>query len=194
MLNFIVISSVDSNLARVSKASLSQQTLMELLVQDFSEIAQYQFQGRGAEFHPTCEWRGVQCNDDDEVFEISWDESFPDQKVPMDFAFIPPTVTTFMVCYNDLECAANFSELPGHLEYFRINSDNLTGSVTFETFPQSVQSFFASDNRLSGSIQLQNLPCAIEQVELKKNSLTGTLDLTGLPKTLVTLDLGQNCF
>uniref|UniRef100_A0A7S4KGK3 Leucine-rich repeat protein n=1 Tax=Paramoeba aestuarina TaxID=180227 RepID=A0A7S4KGK3_9EUKA len=165
---FRIALTLDESLGRLDNSVLSEQSLMELLVQNMHE--KNHFCDAGGDFHPIEQWNGVHFNVHGSVESIDWQNKFP-RGGSMDFQWIPLNALTVNVSTN-----------------------KLTGSVELSLLPEGIISFFAYNNSLSGSLDLTSLPKSLRDLHLDNNNLSGALDLTGLPPCFESLNLSNNRF
>ena len=90
---FLLSASVDPLLGRVDSSSLSQQTLMELLIANIEDRERFPLVLDTSVDALT--WRGVTANAIAEITEIQW--SYLSLLGTIDFAWIPPTVKLFVL-------------------------------------------------------------------------------------------------
>ena len=73
MCAFQLFLSVDPSLGRVDYNSLSDQTLMEMLIEGFDEETKRRYQDSHEMYLNVCELSCVVCDDDERVIEINID-------------------------------------------------------------------------------------------------------------------------
>ena len=177
-----------SHLGRLDYASLSQQTLMELLIEHIEEKAKIR-QEDGSDID---NWDGIDCNEDGNVTLIDWFRL--DLHGKIDLQWVPSTVIDFSVSSNWLKGSADISHLPTELESLFLDENSFSGTLDLTALPDCLERLNAFENKFSGSICLTCLPSNLGFLKLSKNSFSGTLDLTSLPDTLAHLDLSKNEF
>ena len=66
---------VDPSLGRLDYSLLSDQTLMEILIDGFDEKTKKRYQDERGMYLGVCEWPSIKCDCDDRVIEINIDSS-----------------------------------------------------------------------------------------------------------------------
>ena len=178
--------SLQGNIGRFEINSLSQQTLMELLVADMAYAALC----NAPDFIDKCEWPGITCDADASVIRIHLTMSGG----TVNLQGVPSTVKKLEMRSCDLFGTFASAALPRGLTYCALSSNSLTGSISIEYLPQELIAIFLSYNQLSGSINLRAAPPQLKLISFDANRLSGSLDLTGLPPCLSVLGLGENSF
>ena len=202
----------DALLARVDKANMSQQTLMELCVASITD--KFEFQTPSGDFKAIDEWEGVTLDDDGRIVEIRWGhEGMCDGE--FGFEWMPASVESFVViagvlggqlplhllprglaylnlCDNALEGSLRFAHLPPTITSIDVDSNLLSGSLDLRSLPETLESLCISRNRFEGEIHLDRLPRKMENLLAQENCLSGGVRACDLPETLVWLDLSSN--
>uniref|UniRef100_A0A7S4KIT3 Leucine-rich repeat protein n=1 Tax=Paramoeba aestuarina TaxID=180227 RepID=A0A7S4KIT3_9EUKA len=168
---FFATLSVDPSLGKSDKSSLSQQTLMELFVENITN--RQQIWGSREKIADLKKWQAIALNADDDVTSIEW---------------------TFFSWPVTLRGSLSFQWLPSTIEQIQIIGNSLSGTIDLEHLPDSLRLLDVALNDLAGSICLTNLPNSLTILNVSHNKLNGTLDLTKLPHSLRSLDLSQNFF
>ena len=70
MCTFRLFLSVDPSLGRVDYSSMSDQTLVEMLIDGFDDETKKTFQDSEGAYLDVCKCSGVECNDYERVIEI----------------------------------------------------------------------------------------------------------------------------
>ena len=206
---------VDQSLGRLDYDSLSDQALMEMLIDGMDEQEKQRYQDENKNFLDVCEWDAVEC-EGDRVTEIALSESkFTAKQFP--FLYMPPLVTYFKILVSNLHGTLDTKTLPRNLTYFYVGNNMLNESVSFADFPPqidyiclsynafcgkcalsdlpaTVTDFYAARNRFCGEIALNDLPPAMLYLFLAGNALTGSINIERLPKSIDIIDLSQNSF
>ena len=110
---FQLILSADSSIGRFDKNSLSDQTLMELLVDRLTHQAKYILRDSTEEFKDKCTWECVTCDVEDNVVQIHFMQPY---NGTLDFAFIPPKVRSFATKNQYFHGTIDTALLPSGLE------------------------------------------------------------------------------
>ena len=176
-----------ADIGRVDFASLSDQTLMEMLVEGFSEEIETKFQDEHGIFKDVCSWGGVKCDDEDNVTSIT----LIAQNAPISLEYIPPNVKRFEMYTADLTGTLETSGLPRHLKHFAIGGNGFTGTVNFPEFPGDLRVISLYSNEFSGSAILDALPRSLRVLIFRRNNFSGSLCLTNLPPNLKHLDASK---
>ena len=197
-----LLSSADEpTTARVTRETLSQQTLMELFLNNpYSDIG-YTDDGNAKVLKY---WHNVYRNKAGDVVEIRWAEE-PNfafdarQRVaqaatqPILLEWLPYTVRVLSIWRLRVQkFDANFIPLQAQ----RITLDNCSMEGTLETadLPSGLRDLSLSANALKGTVDLTQLPKKLRFLTLSKNSFSGGIDCSRLPFELESLDLSNNLF
>ena len=124
--------SVDSALGRLDYDSLTDQTLMEMLINGMDEDDKNLYQDESGNFLDTCEWPGVECtkteSDDDRVVKIILNSmTFSAKQFP--FNFLPPMVSYFDATNSNVHGTLETSHLPSKLTILFISFNKLHGPL-----------------------------------------------------------------
>mmetsp|Transcript_33682 Transcript_33682/g.52658 ORF Transcript_33682/g.52658 Transcript_33682/m.52658 type:complete len:243 (-) Transcript_33682:113-841(-) len=189
--------SIDSSLGKIDKSTLSQQTLMELLVENLNKSTNVFLDPNGS-YMEVSTWHGVTFRDDS-VKVIDWHFEFSDRGGScvhpggsIDLQWIPGTVISFHIGYLKLEGSVDTVVLPRGLERLRLDANKFCGTFLTEHLPRGLTHVGISRNNLSGSLDMTCLPAALREFIALGNSFSGTVDLTKLPGTLEQLSLSKN--
>ena len=99
-LKMISILSIDPALGRLDYDSLSDQALMEMLVEGIAQSKKAEFQDTHGNYRDTCDWSGTFCKDERVTgIVLSWKE-FGERQFPFDV--IPPLVERFIMKESNL--------------------------------------------------------------------------------------------
>ena len=71
--------------------ALSDQSLMELFVENVDDFHKAQFQNSDGTYKDTCKWIGIKCDKKRRVTRIHWEQEFPGTQWSghLDFALLP---------------------------------------------------------------------------------------------------------
>ena len=190
-LKMISILSIDPALGRLDYDSLSDQALMEMLVEGIAQSKKAEFQDTHGNYRDTCDWNGTLCKDERVTgIVLSWKE-FGERQFPFDV--IPPLVERFIMKESNLHGTLDTFVLPRALtDFFDIASNKLHGSVSFVGFPRSLKRINLNKNAFSGSCNLENLPDALLSLQAKTNQFSGEISLNALPAGMTELRLSYN--
>ena len=81
---------VDPSIGRVDCSLLSDQTLMEMLIDGFDDETKQEYQDKDGMYLDACRWSCVTCDDDQGVIQIDI-ESY-DVKGSLELCYAPPNV------------------------------------------------------------------------------------------------------
>ena len=210
---------VDPSLGRLDYDSLSDQALMEMLVNGLNTSCKNVFQDTKGNFIDVCDWPSIICDADERVTEIrkfSWLCSGT-----IDFDFIPPNVTKIKLNYffetayihgtlstallprqikaieivhMGIRGSFDLRSLPEHLTRIDISMNAFSGSCNLTALPAGLQKLNLCHNSFSGSVSLENLPASLEMLSIACNKLSGVLRFDSLPLALACLFIDQNGF
>mmetsp|Transcript_20450 Transcript_20450/g.31919 ORF Transcript_20450/g.31919 Transcript_20450/m.31919 type:complete len:246 (-) Transcript_20450:20-757(-) len=179
----------DSNgLGRLDYASLSEETLMEMLTDGISNLQ------RICEYDSPSDlsdWRSVNLTGD-QVTNIRWEDY--GLKGSIHLQWTPSHVRWLTVAINELVGTVDLCHLPETLEKLDLSRNMLTGSLHLNHLPDRLGALYLYSNRFSGSVTLTELPKSLKMFSVRENLLEGTLDLTALPADLNYLWLSYNAF
>ena len=184
---------VDPSLGRLDYESLSDQALMEMLVDGLVEFHKRVFQDANEHFHDVCEWAGIECNDG-RVEKVNLQErkvnKFTAKKFP--FEFIPPLVVSFKAYKTNMHGTLDPADLPVNLKILRVYENSLHGSLSFKAFPRKMEDITIFKNNFHGSIQLSDFPSSLMQLDAENNSFCGEVCLNDLPPRMQWLQISAN--
>ncbi|KNH03883.1 leucine-rich repeat protein [Perkinsela sp. CCAP 1560/4] len=196
-----------SALGRVDTKSMSQQTLLEVLVGDFGNTQA--FWNADGEFKEICDWDGVQfySTQSDVVYSIDWDaisvmrsSADADGTVygvehpvgSIDLRWIPSSVKYVSISELSLIGSIDTRSLPRELTFLRLLRNRLSGTFHTADLPHTLRIIMVSTNNLTGSLDLTRLPHRITLFDASHNAFSGSIDLRALPATLEHLSLNHN--
>ena len=179
----------DASIGRFDRNSLSDQTLMELFVEDLPEKEKYRLQDEEDDFKDIAHWEMVKLNDFHRVTSIQTERELGGS---LNFAYVPPLCLEIVAESASLLGTIETSALPDGLQLLSIRNNSLRGTFGFERLPQQMKYVDIYQNDFSGSAVLDNLPAALEDLDLSFNNFDGTVSLDLLPQTLQTLNMSQN--
>ena len=176
------------HVGRVDRASLSQQTLMELLIQGIENKKKITKENcSDIEY-----WDRLTFDEDGDVTRIDWVVFGLRGKI--DLQWLPSTVKYFQITFNALKGSVDLSHLPTKLESVFLDNNSFQGTLDLKALPGPLVTLSASRNQFSGSPCLVCLPPKLRVLMLAHNSFSGSLDLTSLAAALTYLNLASNQF
>ena len=90
----VILFASDSALGRVDYSSLSDQTLMEMLVDGFLDSAKKKYQDSEGMYLDVCDWPLVRCDDNRRVIMV---KHIQETAGSLSLTFMPPLVTSFFM-------------------------------------------------------------------------------------------------
>ena len=186
---------IDPALGRLDPMLLSNQAMMELLIQGCTDASKAMLQDANGEYEEYTAWDIVQsAHEDESIFFM------PDIHLEgtLSFEFLPRTTkgvyiglhfsAWFPLLFGTLETAA----LPQCLGEFIAKWQGFTGTVDLRKLPPNLQTLNIYSNKFSGSADLTALPGPLNTLNIGKNKLSGSVNLEKLPETLTTLEMEEN--
>ena len=201
----------------VVSLSISQQSAMEKIIEGIVDIAE--FQNDKGNFLDFDQWRGVTCNDQNEVDMIEWHEIIGGGS--LDFSWVPRTVRILSITQTDLSGSVNFAALPESVEEILIEGTDFSGEVDWVSLPMGLRSLElesnhfilpipqkerkglklqphvllrSQKNHFTGEVMLTRLPESINILSLFGDAFVGSIELTQLPSMVHDLSLNRNQF
>ena len=177
--------------------NLSDQTIMETLVDPFPDEFQANFKNANGDFKDVCKWSGVQCNGRRHVVDISWDDLFPETEQPchdIHMDLLPPRLKAFLLVTNPFgkgpmfKDRINSSALPRTIEEFRVVCQAFDGTMDFRRLPPRLGMFNIQECEFTGTADMTSLPKALKHFCVAVNHFTGSLNLQKLPRRMVSFD------
>ena len=191
MISAIFVITADTHLGRVDLESLPDQTLMEMLFQDFNWEAQAEFQDNNGMYIDVCQWPGVECGDLGRVVRITR-RTLTAGTIYL--SFIPSKVERFIMQNACLAGTLETNSLPHSMEVFNIGKNAFEGNVDFTTLPESLVSLRIHSNKFTGSADLRKLPQTVHLLEIHDNKFTGSVSLKSLPAKIESMSISLNNF
>ena len=191
----------DYSVGQVNLDAVSDQTLMEMLIEHLEPASIRQFKESTTEFKDVCKWSGVKCDKRRRVTIIKWsDKTFeigPLRGI-IDLRLLPPhtreiRLTTFVRsnAYT-LSGPCDAGALPKNLESLLIGDHNFSGKFEFQRLPPNILHVTIHNCRFHGSLHTIGLPRNLILIHVDHNSLPGSLSLTNLPQKLQSI-FGMKC-
>ena len=197
----------DDSLGRFDTQSLSQQSLIELLVADLEDVGIAK--DADGNFLDISDWSVLKMDETGNVVGIHLDTNAvdytllgdPNRSIKdgcfcedglMELRYVPPTVRTLEVAHMGIDGTLETERLPAVLEILRIPFNNFQGTFAIEGLPQEIKSVLILGNNFEGSLALESLPTLVEQLEASGNRFSGSVNLSALPPKLIGLSLANN--
>ena len=190
----LAILTTDLPFGRVEVQGLSDQTMMELLVDGFSAESKAAFlnsDGTYINFENTsaCTWS------EDRIKRVYIDIGIlylPQPSGTVSLEFIPRQVEDFCLRFCNMEGSLSSRSLPDTLEELNLGSNQLSGSVIFADMPVGIKVIEIYENNFSGSLNLTSLPPSIVTLDVGSNAFSGSISLDKLPQTMEVLRIDRN--
>ena len=190
----------DKSIGDISLKSLSDQALMEALIDKTSDDFKKMYQDPSGEYLPVCRWQGVKCNKRREVVEIKrgcFNLYCADEKlaVPteLELRYLPPRIRVFEIGGSDFFYGTVETRLlPNRLEDFYLRQENFTGTFDFRNLPERLERLGIDLNDFHGPCDLKRLPGGLRDLRAICNRFTGSLALDSLPRSFEILKLSDN--
>ena len=210
----------DRSMGSINLSALSDQTLMELFVEELDDASKEQFKLSNGDYLLACDWKGVKCikNRVSEIFFNIHDKyamkpmhgtlsfsalprSIKSCEIRMigypfygsiDTTTLPAMLLNFSVRENFLTGYFELRHLPPQLKKLNINENEFTGSCYLSALPSELEEIHGTRNKFHGSIELDKLPRTLRVLNFCGNSLQGSLDLTKLPSRMKAIYLNDN--
>ena len=195
MCAFELLLSVDPSLGRVDYSLMSDQTLMEMLIEGFGDETKKDYKDGEGMYLDVCEWSGIKCDDNERVIEI--DIVKDDLSGSLELCYFPPKVNMVTISprsKSNMTGSVDLTQLPEGLQVLDLRNNNLTGEIDLTQLPDRMNFLNLSNNQLTGEINLKQLPSCMRELHLNNNHLTGEIDLTRLPDGMTELSLEKNRF
>jgi len=176
---FFVLSA-DPALGKVDKSTLSQQTLMELLVAKMeSETPIW-----GSDWNPTIvpAWAKVEH----EIIKIDWFHCELSGSLPIEW--LPLSVVYFSVLWNILTGTIDLTCLPDGLVTLTLSSNSFFGYIDLISLPSGLKDLSLNNNNFSCEANFDHLPSSIEHlsVAIKNYDLYG--EVHSFPGTSLSIE------
>ena len=175
---------VDSaSLSRLEPLLLSDQALMEIVVEGLTDKFKGRFQDANGEYKDVSAWKELKCDEDGNVTEVKF--SFVEGTLYLDF--VPPHVRNLLISSEDLHGTLDTARLPQDLEVLNINYSCMSGSVDFTQLPPRLVDVCFMSCQFSGDCDLTALPPGLVKLFISNIPFSGTVDVIKLPQTLKDL-------
>ena len=206
MLLIALLTAADIPIGRFDKRAIPQQSLMEMLVQDFYDVAITK--DTAGDPISIREWyilafdecwniTGIDINIQELFIETETErrsitKSPFSQGGSIDFAYLPLTLKILKIIEMEFEGSIDTQRLPEGLEVFSIPSNCIQGTFDVSGLPRDLRHVDISNNTLSGSLAMEFLPEKMEHFMAQLNAFDGEVRLDSLPLLLSHLDLANN--
>ena len=195
MCAFELFLSVDTSLGRVDYSLLSDQTLMEILMDGLDGRLKRIYQDNDEMYPDVCEWSCIECDEDARVIKINID--LHGIRAPLELCYVPPKVKHIRITSkykSSMSGLVDFAQLPKGMQNIYLQNNMLTGEIDLTQMPDGMETLNLGMNILTGEIDLTQMPDGMKDIHLELNRLSGEIDLTQLPDGLKYLYLNNNRF
>ena len=193
---FQLFFSVDPSLGRVDYSSMSDQALMEMLIEGFDDETKKEYQDTDGMYRDVCEWQSFQCDEDHRVIEVSIASCYVIGS--LELCYVPPKMKLLNISpwngKGELTGSADLTHLPEGMESLSLNNNTLTGEIDLTSLPDGMIHLYLCNNYFTGEIDLTQLPHRMTTLFLNNNQLSGSLVIKNLPPKMGLIDLQVNQF
>ena len=179
----------DACLGRVDHSSFSDQTLMEMIFEEFDETTKQNYKGEDGSYLDVCEWPCVKCDGDERVVEIV---EYSHITGTIQLSYLPSKVRALYIQIANLRGSVELANLPESMEVLNLNSNRLTGPIDLTHAPNRMEKIDLGGNQCLGSLDLTHLPETMQDLHLENNKFSGSIDVTHLPRGMRSLQLQGN--
>ena len=192
MYAFELLLTVDPSLGRLDYSLLSDQALMEMLIDGLNDKSKKEYQNKHGMYLDVCEWSCVKCDDDERVIEIDIESHHA--RGSLELRYVPPKVKVLKKTWplSKLTGSVDFTHLPEGIQVIDLQNNRLTGEIDSTELPDGMSYVLLYNNQLTGEINLAQLPCGMKDLSLAKNQFSGEIDLAHLPEGMNYLSLHSN--
>ena len=195
MCAFHLLLTVDPSLGRLDYSLLSDQALMEMLIEGFADDNKRTYQDDHGMYLDVCEWVCVTCDTDERVIEIDIDNSIVSGTIEL--CYVPPKVKILHISSwgkSQLTGSVDLACLPDGMKVLCLKNNQLTGEIDLTHLSDGIEILSLLNNQLTGEVDLTQLPDGMKNLCLTKNQFCGEVDLTHLPDGMECLYLNNNQF
>ena len=184
-------------LGKIDMTSLSEQTKMELLIEDFGY--QEPLQSADGDYLDVSEWPGVVTDTDGTVTNIEWafdqnTDYFQTNGRTIQLQYIPENVIDFSISECKMLGTVCTHDLPRNMKWLDISCNDFSGEFDIAGLPSCIGGAYIQHNKFCGSLSIPDLPPQIQDLFANDNKFSGTVDLSKLPDTMIELTLSDNAF
>ena len=184
----------DAHLGRVELDTLSDQTMMELLIAGFTDQSKARFQDGSGYYLDVCKWEGVECDDAERVVSFWIERTQKNLEGTINPHFGPKTLIRIILREHSLSGTINTSELSRTLKVAEFGTNNFSGTIDLTTLPDVLEEFDIEENKCDGTVSLEALPPQMTILNISSNEFHGTLCFEKLPATMESLYVSNNAF
>mmetsp|Transcript_25781 Transcript_25781/g.40237 ORF Transcript_25781/g.40237 Transcript_25781/m.40237 type:complete len:223 (-) Transcript_25781:30-698(-) len=181
--------SADPSIGKIDKDSLTQQTLMELLIEPLTPKHKIVTICDDDSLPTINKWQGLHINGYGEVTQIDWISCGLCGEFLVQW--LPPSLQMLSVMHNLLYGPLDLTCLPDRMRRCNVRQNRLNGEIDLTHLPLTMLSLNVSYNQLVGSVDLTRLPEKIQDLFLNNNAFSGVAAFDQLPESLKTLNVMQ---
>ena len=138
-----ILLSIDPALGRLDYDSLSDQALMEMLIDGMEDEYKKEFQDKSGNFKDLIDWPGIQLHGDRVICITMWYRRFCDKQFP--FQFIPEMVKGLFIEHCNAHGTLGTSLLPSTFIRLDARGNYLHTLLAFKNSPQDFPPSIHSD-------------------------------------------------
>ena len=187
-MHMILLTAIDPSIGKVDQSTLSQQTTMELLVENIMNVTKVT--GDFEAPNTIDKWKGITLDASGNVKCINWEHQY-NLNGPLPLQWLPHTLRGIDVTANWLCGSLDLDVLPALLIEVFLGQNNFEGTVSLRHLPPGLLVLELVGNRLSGPIDLTSLPSGLQGLLLGNNPFEGETDFSKLPDSLMHLTIGN---
>ena len=205
----------DQALSRFDRHLLSDQQVMELIIQDLEPVWTARFHSSDGLFLNVDRWPGITTDPERNVVSFEFAsgftgslnlQAFPANIKNISIAFnvqlrgqlhtahIPSTMHCIGIVKSKFDGTVDMRHLPQSLRTLTLKRNEFSGSLDLAALPKSLTSMICDHNNFSGSIRLDALSRSLAILRLDNNFLSGALFFKNIPEKLTKLNLNSNEF
>ena len=195
MCSFQLLLSVDPSLGRVDYSLLSDQTLMEMLIEGFDDGTKKNYKDKNGMYLNMCKCSSIKCDADERVTEIRINSGSTSGS--LELCYVPPNVKELRISSwssSKLTGSVNLACLPNGMKCLSLYKNQLTGEIDLTRLPHKMEYLYLNNNRLTGEIDFTQLPERMHSINLSYNQLSGSLVIKKIPETMSLIDVQVNHF
>ena len=196
MFTFALFVSIDPSLGRVDYSLMSDQTLMEMLIEGFDDESKQRYKDKDGMYLDVCKWKFTNCDDHQRVIDMFINNE--NVTGSLDLCYVPPRMKRLRISNmcgsSKLTGSVDLKQLPDGMKYLALENSQLTSEIDLAHLPDGMTYLSLSNNQITGEIDLSHLPHKMGCIYLDSNQLTGEIDLAHLPDGMKELSLENNQF
>ena len=180
----------DQALGRFNRHLLSDQQVMELIVQDLDPVWTERFRSPDGLFLNVDRWPGITTDPDRNVVSFEFASGFTGS---LNLQAFPTNIKNIFIAFNaQLRGQLHTAHIPSTMHCIGIVKSNFDGTVDMRHLPQSLRTLTLKRNEFSGSLDLTALPKSLTSMICDHNNFSGSIRLDALSESLSILRLDNN--